>query len=168
MSAENKTPTALAGATGGKEKTINQARQIATPPLARKDSVGSGENGVPTPPEPLPWPSSFRLGSDGIYHVQDKGNGEVIDSWVFSPLVIMARTCDAHGKNWGLLLNVQAPNGQWHQWAMPAALLGGTSSQYRETLISLGLRVFPGNYKHLHTYLATANPVKTIPCVLTP
>lgn len=88
-----------------------------------------------------------------------------MESWAFSPLIVKARTCDADGQNWGLLLSIQAPDFRWHDWAMPMQLASGNGSAYREVLLNLGLRIAPEAQNHLHTYLMTAQPKDMLRCV---
>ena len=46
-------------------------------------------------------------------------------------------------------------------------LAGNNGSAYREMLLNLGLRMAPGAQNHLHTYLMTGQPGKTLRCVTT-
>lgn len=163
MTPKEETPATLAGASGAtqNEKKANVTIPQSTPG-SKKDNRQSGQE-PPEPPRPLPWASSFKIGGDGVYRVEMKDEAPV-DVWVFSPLVVEARTRDSNGQNWGLLLAVQSPDGKWHRWAMPAQMLGGNGSTYREILLGLGLQA-PNAQKHLHAYLATARPERMVRCV---
>ena len=80
MCGNNNAPETLAGASGtsGEQKTY--ADPIPQAGSASKARERKGENSTPAAPQPLPWPSPFRLGHDGIYRAEDKGNGEFIDT----------------------------------------------------------------------------------------
>lgn len=104
MTQQKETPAALAGAVGVNEKESIQAENI-------QETASDGK-------APISWPSSFILKEDGIYKVKMQDD-KPVEAWVFSPLSIEARTCDANGQNWGLLLAVQSPDKRWHRWAMP-------------------------------------------------
>ena len=152
MTQQKETPAALAGATGVNEKESVQVENI--PETASDDKAI------------ISWPSSFTLKEDGVYKVKMQDD-KPVEAWVFSPLTIEARTCDANGQNWGLLLAVQSPDKRWHRWAMPMQLAGNNGSAYREMLLNLGLRMAPGAQNHLHTYLMTAQPKKMLRYVTT-
>jgi len=61
-------------------------------------------------PQALAWASPFRFGEDGIYKVDfDEKSQSETTVWVFSPLVVEARTRDLDEQNWGFLLRIQTP-----------------------------------------------------------
>ena len=157
------TPVTLAGVAGVAQDEKRTVSKVAQPASMRKECIKQNGPEPPEPPRSFPWPSSFKIGTDGIYKTEVKDEVSV-DTWAFSPLIVEARTRDGNGQNWGLLLSVQSPDGHWHRWAMPMQLLGGNGSAYREILLSLGLQV-PHAQKHLHTYLATARPERMVRCV---
>lgn len=165
MSIQNETPEALTGASGVKEKQSTQVKPIPETTARRNNSSETDKNAVvaPEPPRPLPWPSSFKMGEDGVYKT-DMQDGVPVDTWAFSPLLVEAMTRDGNGQNWGLLLSVRSPDGHWHRWAMPMQLLGGNGSAYREILFGLGLQA-PNAQKLLHAYLSTARPSRMVRCV---
>lgn len=158
MDSNEKSPEVLAGTTGEQEKNSEQAAFVSPGSETRKHSAPV----LPTAPEPLPWSSSFKLGPDGVYKVEINEGEDPIDIWAFSPLIVEGRTRDEYGRNWGLLLSVQTPEGKWHKWDMPAQMLGGNGTAFREMLLALGLRIAPGAQKHLYLYLATAKPDNVI------
>lgn len=157
MTPQKEIPAALAFAAGANKNSEPQEKNIPDIPNTSKE-VEAPLNA------PISWPSSFILKNDGIYKVKIQDD-KPVESWVFSPLVVKARTCDADGHNWGLLLSVQAPDSRWHDWAMPMQLASGNGSAYREVLLNLGLRIAPGAQNHLHTYLMTAQPKDMLRCV---
>lgn len=159
MTQKEAAPAALAGVAEGPNDVGSQGNSIV-------HSIGTGKQEVAPPdaPQNLPWPAPFRIGNDGIYKVgvDDKTQQETCD-WIFSPLIIEARTCDQDEQNWGLLLKIQTPSGKWHRWAMPQGFLSGTA--YREILFDYGLCIEHWAYKHLHHYLSSAKPQKRLWCV---
>ncbi|GAB1253672.1 DUF927 domain-containing protein [Desulfovibrio falkowii] len=160
MSSANKTPVTLAGVAGATGKQKMPESKI--PQNNRAGNQQTEPEMPPEAPQPLPWPSSFRIGTDGVYICEDAGNGTYSYNYVFSPLHILARTCDGQGKNWGLLVKVQAPNGQWHELVIPVSMLAGSTTVFRELLMSLGLRIASANYKYLLAYLSGANPQQIV------
>lgn len=169
MNTTNETPAVLTDTAGAHEKQKQRARSISQNGQAGKTVAENAVTQIvpPEPPQPLSWPSSFKLGHDGVYKTEMRENEAPVDTWICSPLIVEAKTRDTHGQNWGLLLAVQAPDGAWHRWAMPMQLTGGNGNAYREILLSLGLCLAAGAQKHLHTYLVTAKPARLIRCVPT-
>ena len=157
MTPQKKTPAALAGAAGESKNSESPGINISNSPTTGKGEEISGSS-------PISWASSFIFKNDGVYKVKMQDD-KPVESWAFSPLIVKARTCDADGHNWGLLLSVQAPDFRWHDWAMPMQLASGNGSAYREVLLNLGLRIAPGAQNHLHTYLMTAQPKDMLRCV---
>ena len=158
----SKKETALAASgnavTGPKSKNIIE-RNIDSSAQKNKTPIGGT-----VAPQALPWASAFRIGEDGVYKVSfdEKTQQEEI-VWVFSPLLVEARTCDLDDQNWGLLLRLQTPSKRWHEWAMPMSLLG--SNAYREILLNMGLQIEHWAQKHLYQYLMSAKPQKFVTCV---
>lgn len=157
MTPQKGTPAALAGAAGANKNSEPLEKNIPDFPDSSKEAEAPRSTSIS-------WPSSFILKEDGVYKTKIQDD-KPVESWVFSPLVVKARTCDADGHNWGLLLSVQAPDCRWHDWAMPMQLASGNGSAYREVLLNLGLRIAPGAQNHLHTYLMTAQPKDMLRCV---
>ena len=115
-------------------------------------------------PQRLPWAAPYMIGKEGVYKVtiDEKTQTEEV-VWIFSPLLVLARTRDQDDQNWGLLLQVQTPSKKWHQWSMPMSLM--STSTYREILLSMGLQIEHWAQKDLQRYLLSANPQQFVTCV---
>ena len=86
----------------------------------------------------------FRLTQDGLSFIGiDKDGNPLPPKWICSPLYVVAQTRDAHGAEWGRLLEWQDNDGITHQWAMPSSLLQGDCSDIRRELARLGLSITP-------------------------
>lgn len=65
----------------------------------------------------------FRLTDKGLTFIGiDKDGNPLPLRWICSPLYVVAKTRDAHGNEWGRLLEWQDDDGIMHQWAMPSSL----------------------------------------------
>jgi len=64
----------------------------------------------------------YTMAADGLYWDPGEGKPAVKLS---PPFKVVARTRDATGNQWGLLLQWHDPDRQPHEWAMPLAALGG-------------------------------------------
>lgn len=114
---------------------------------------------------PHAWP--FKLDGHGVWFLAEDSNGNTEWQWVCSPLVVLSRTRDAQGEDWGRLLHVKDADGNWHTWAMPMSLTSGNGDEYRARLKSLGLDLAPGRKgkERLELYLTTARPQARARCV---
>lgn len=79
----------------------------------------------------------------GLHWESKNDKGDTVWNWVCSPLFVLARTRDAHGRSWGRLLVWYDPEGRRHQWAMPAAMTVGDGSEMTKALVDGGLDVCP-------------------------
>ena len=87
---------------------------------------------------------SYTLCDDGVYEVTKgyKNNGEPLTEsrLICTPLKIEARTRDYEGENWGLLLEVQDQDGNWHQRAISTEILASPQAHdLFGLLLNLGL-----------------------------
>ena len=87
--------------------------------------------------------------------------------WVCSKLEITAFTRDAKNESWGRLLEFDDMDGTHHAWAMPMELLKGDGTEYRGTLLSMGLQIAAsGKARNLLTqYIQTAQVEQRARCV---
>jgi putative DNA primase/helicase len=87
--------------------------------------------------------------------------------WVCSMLKITAFTRDAKNESWGRLLEFDDMDGTHHAWAMPMELLKGDGTEYRGTLLSMGLQIAAsGNARNLLTqYIQTSQVEQRARCV---
>lgn len=115
---------------------------------------------------PSPQGFPFVVKTDGVYFLTEDRNGDITSEWVCSPLHVAALARDDDGGNWGRLLRLEDPDGAIKTWAMPMAMLAGSGDELRATLLSMGLRIAPGQGKQrLSLYLSLANPTDRARCV---
>lgn len=157
MTQQKESPATLAGAAGESKKHDTQGDNLHEPHVENKQAP-SRQN------SPISWPSLFIYKPDGIYKVKVE-SGKPVETWICSPLIIEAQTCDDKGRNWGLYLIIQSPDGRWKRWIMPMQLAGSRGGAYRDILLDFGLRMSPDAEKHIHNYLLTARPEKLLRCV---
>jgi len=100
----------------------------------------------------------FSVSAKGVYIMEEDKDGNPEWHWVCSPLRIQARTRNADGAEWGVLLEVLDPEDRTHRWAMPNRLMAGNGDAYRSELLALGLSIAPGHKgkQRLDLYLTTA------------
>lgn len=85
----------------------------------------------------------------GVYRITEDKSGGRDWKWLCSHLEVAADTRNADGEDWGRLLVVVDRDGQVHQWAMPASMLAGDGTAYRERLLSMGLLIAPGPFARI-------------------
>ena len=83
-------------------------------------------------------PSGFRLTHEGVFYSGEDGESRP----VCSPLEILARTRDAKGHNWGLLVEFDDPDGARKRWNIPArTMTGDFGKDVLGPLVDMGLRL---------------------------
>ncbi|MEJ3597547.1 DUF927 domain-containing protein [Pseudomonas bubulae] len=83
-------------------------------------------------------PSGFRLTHEGVFYSGEDGESRP----VCSPLEILARTRDAKGHNWGLLVEFDDPDGAKKRWNIPArTMTGDFGKDVLGPLVDMGLRL---------------------------
>jgi len=111
----------------------------------------------------------YRVDSGGTwYDPPANDDGEAEDPmWICSPLAVTAYTRDGSGEAWGRLLELDDAEGRHHAWPMPLRLLAGDGTDFRATLMDLGLRIAPGRKarEHLAQYVQVAEPEAWARCV---
>jgi hypothetical protein len=80
----------------------------------------------------------YTMAADGLYWDPGEGKPAVKLS---PPFKVVARTRDAAGNQWGLLLQWHDPDRQPHEWAMPLAALGGGREEIWREFYDGGLRI---------------------------
>lgn len=89
--------------------------------------------------------SYFQVDEGGVWcHSFNQGSDTSTPQWVCSPLHVTAKSRDASNGDWGYLLEFNDADGNAKRWAMPASMLAGDGTQYRATLLSMGLRIGAG------------------------
>ncbi len=91
-----------------------------------------------TKPKTDTLPSGFRLTHEGVFYSGEDGESR----HVCSPLEILARTRDAKGHNWGLLVEFDDPDGAKKRWNIPArTMTGDFGKDVLGPLVDMGLRL---------------------------
>ncbi len=106
----------------------------------------------------------------GVYHFGVKERGDapslLTESWVCTPVHVLAVTSDAQGNNFGRLLRFRTTTGHWREWAMPMDLLRGSGDDLRGELLSMGVEIDPRNRQMLGMYLQARAPKRKVRCAL--
>lgn len=108
--------------------------------------------------------SRFECGDRGVWYYD---GGDDKWWWVCSKLEITAFTRDAKNESWGRLLEFDDMDGTHHAWAMPMELLKGDGTEYRGTLLSMGLQIAASSKARnlLTQYIQTAQVEQRARCV---
>jgi putative DNA primase/helicase len=101
---------------------------------------------------------AFELRKHGVYFAETNKDGEPVETWICSPLRVVAKTRDGASADWGRLLEWHDDDNVQHTWSMPASLLQGDGLDVRRELAHGGLHIAPGvKARNLLTaYLQTA------------
>lgn len=144
-----------------------KARRGAESPPGGAEVPPEPENGASGPPEDgAALFDRFKLSGEGVLYSDHDEGGRGRLLWVCSRLAVTARTRDADGDGWGYLLEFDDPTGKARTWAMPARMLAGDGSEYRATLLGMGLRIAAGTKARnlLTQYLQTRQPDEVAQC----
>ena len=138
--------------------------------MATRPVDASGEQASPPPaatPADDKGPDPFIVSGEGV-HWQgfDREGNPTKPMWLCSRLEVIARTRDADGGEWGLLLCFTDPVGRVREWAMPMRMLSGDGRELRSILYSMGLRIStsPAARNKLTEYLQTRDPDELAVC----
>jgi uncharacterized protein (DUF927 family) len=117
-------------------------------------------------------PPGFQYRADGLYAEVERAadgddEGPPRYELVCSPIHILARTRDAHGHGWGLLVRVIDFDGQPHEIAFPMEMLSGDGAPLRALLMHHGLVLQHGvkARNRLAAFFARAVPKARVLCV---
>lgn len=103
---------------------------------AKTEPTSSRKSTRKTKTETLP--GGFRLTPDGVFYAGDDGEARP----VCSRLEILARTRDDKGHNWGLLVELDDPDGDKKRWNIPArSMAGDFGKEVLGPLVDMGLRL---------------------------
>jgi putative DNA primase/helicase len=87
----------------------------------------------------------FTVDDGGVWFHGFSQQGDPLPAqWICSPLHITAQSRDVTNGDWGYLLEFADADGNAKRWAMPASMLAGDGTQYRSTLLGMGLRIGAG------------------------
>lgn len=106
--------------------------------------------------------SDFEVREDGVYAIDREGG----ETFICSPLHIIAETQTESGENYGRLLEWKDSKGRIHKWAMPMAYLYSDTNDHIKHFVSRGLRLSPNRKirDKLTAYLALSEPIDTVIC----
>lgn len=109
----------------------------------------------------------FTVDEGGVWFHGFSQQGDPLPAqWICSPLYITAQSRDAANGEWGYLLEFSDADGNPKRWAMPASMLAGDGTQYRATLLGMGLRIGAGvtAKNQLTVYIQTEKTDKRVRC----
>lgn len=87
----------------------------------------------------------FTVDEEGVwFHGFDQRGEPMSALWICSELRVTAHSRDAANGDWGYLLEFSDADGKAKRWVMPATMLAGDGTQYRATLLGMGLRIGAG------------------------
>lgn len=110
--------------------TVPAAKPVKTEPSISRKSTRK--------PKTETLPGGFRLTSEGVFYAGDDGEARP----VCSRLEILARTRDDKGHNWGLLVELDDPDGDKKRWNIPArSMAGDFGKEVLGPLVDMGLRL---------------------------
>ncbi|HAG2519664.1 TPA: DUF927 domain-containing protein [Salmonella enterica] len=80
------------------------------------------------------------------------------DTFICSPLEVIAMTSDDRGENYGRLLRFLTPKGEWREWAAPMNMLAGDGGELRAELLRMGVVIPHKQRQALTDYIMESNP----------
>lgn len=85
-----------------------------------------------------------------------------IDTFICTPLHVLAITRDDGGRNFGRLLRLKDTLSRWKEWAMPMALLSGDGIELRAMLLDMGAEPDPDAKSSLLRYIQKQHPKRQV------
>jgi putative DNA primase/helicase len=86
------------------------------------------------------------------------------DTWICTPLLVVAKTATSKNRNYGRLLEYQSSNGIKRNWAMPMELLAGDGAQVLARLLDDGVEISHANRRKVLEYLSAEQPADFLRC----
>ncbi|PTR17199.1 putative DNA primase/helicase [Nitrosospira sp. Nsp2] len=142
------------------------------------DGSGTSDGSGNPVPEAIDRPA-FRVFDDpvehegqefkaGVWYFDTDREGRPTQTWVCSPLHVVAVTSDGHQHNFGRLLRFRNTLGYWREWAMPMEQLRGAADDLRGELLAMGVEIDADQRvrRLLSTYLQEKPPERRIRCAL--
>ncbi|HCD2540326.1 TPA: DUF927 domain-containing protein [Klebsiella pneumoniae] len=80
------------------------------------------------------------------------------DTFICSPLEVIAMTSDDKGENYGRLLRFLTPKGDWREWAAPMEMLSGDGGELRGELLRMGVTIPHKQRQALTDYIMESAP----------
>jgi putative DNA primase/helicase len=131
------------GAKGAAEKAVNAsvpavAKDVKPPRKRAATSRKSASSGAGEQSRR----AFFTVDDEGVwFHGFDQRGEPMSALWICSELRVTAHSRDAANGDWGYLLEFADADGNAKRWVMPATMLAGDGTQYRATLLGMGLRI---------------------------
>lgn len=85
-----------------------------------------------------------------------------IDTFICTPLHVLAITRDDGGRNFGRLLSLKDTLGRWKEWAMPMSILAGDGIELRAMLLDMGAEPDPDAKSNLLRYIQKQHPRREV------
>lgn len=126
----------------------NTSSNSDTPTCGKNDvpapvSVGSALEIIPTRAEmPEFLPEGYSLREEGVFQMQEVKGGDLLPVRICSPLVVKG-LCTKGAAGWGRLVEVQDPNGDWHEVILEARDVSKRSVTSLHPLFDRGLELGP-------------------------
>lgn len=103
--------------------------------------------------------SKFSTDKSGVIELRkSKHDDSYYSVRICAPIAVTARTRDANGHNWGLLLKWKDADGGQKRWNMPQASLASGHSEVIAYLLAGGLLIEPGEAKTVIEYIQEQDP----------
>ncbi|WP_080190484.1 DUF927 domain-containing protein [Salmonella enterica] len=80
------------------------------------------------------------------------------DTFICSPLEVVAMTSDDKGENYGRLLRFLTPKNEWREWAAPMEMLSGDGGELRAELLRMGVTIPQKQRQALTDYIMESAP----------
>lgn len=132
-----------------------------------KRIASAADKAADTPNESKSNRPHFHVDERGVWYHGFSQQGEALPpQWICSPLYVTAKSRDANNGDWGYLLEFTDADGKAKRWAMPASMLAGDGTQYRATLLSMGLQIGAGTQakNQLTVYIQTRQTDVRVRC----
>jgi putative DNA primase/helicase len=129
---------------------------------AGKESKAASAKGTSQASRPF-----FHVDEGGVWFHGFSQQGDALPAqWICSELHVTAQSRDSANGEWGYLLEFKDGDDNPKRWAMPASLLAGDGTQYRSTLLGMGLRIGSGTAakNHLSVYIQTQQTDVRVRC----
>ncbi|CAL7964375.1 putative DNA primase/helicase [Gammaproteobacteria bacterium] len=112
-------------------------------------------------------PRCYRVDDDGVFFECVTPKGITYEISVCSKIDVVACTRDNSSINHGRLLQFKDPDGKQHEWAMPMEALAGDGTDYRRSLLNMGVIISPNKKAReaLTGYLSGCQPQDKALCV---
>jgi putative DNA primase/helicase len=120
--------------------TSGTSNDPAKPTADKSPAKPASSRKAPAKPKPKTdtLPGGFRVTADGVFYAGDDGEARPVCSY----LMILARTRDDTGRNWGLLVEFDDPDGSKKRWNIPArSMAGDFGKEVLGPLVDMGLRL---------------------------